>query len=465
MTRLPIRFRLTLPFAVAMAAVLTGMSLFVYFRVGSALLASVDQNLRAQFGEMSGHVQRGQELADRDRAGTAAVGEVIRPDGEVTRSTPAGLVPLLSDDQRTRVLHGETLRWNAQVAGLRGTWRLLAAPVRSGRRTVALVSAASLSSRDVALDRLARELFIGAPLVLAVVVLGGYLVASAALRPVDAMRARAEAITSATRGRRLPVPPARDELARLAATLNDMLDRLEAALEHERRFVADASHELRTPLTMLKGEIELALLRPRSHAELEAALRSAARDTQRLSLLAEDLLLIARSDRGRLPVRPTSLDAHDVIRSVAERYAAQARDERRSISIAEGTHVQVEADATRLEQALGNLVANALTYGAGAVELSVQRRNGAVEFHVTDEGEGLAPAFVPRAFDRFTRAEDSRSAGGAGLGLAIVELIAEAHGGSAGIANRAGHGADVWFSIPLREHRGGQHGQPAERPV
>jgi heavy metal sensor kinase len=464
-TRLPIRFRLTLPFAVAMAAVLTGMGLFVYFRVGSALLASVDQNLRTQFGEMSGHVERGQDLADRDRAGTAAVGEVIRPDGEVTRSTPVGLVPLLSDSQRTRVLHGETLRWNAHVAGLRGKWRLLAAPVRSGRRTVALVSAASLSSRDVALDRLARELFVGAPLVLAVVVLGGYVVASAALRPVDAMRARAEAITSATRGRRLPVPPVRDELARLAATLNDMLDRLEAALEHERRFVADASHELRTPLTMLKGEIELALLRPRSHAELEAALRSAARDTQRLSLLAEDLLLIARSDRGRLPVRPTSVDAHDVIRSVAERYAAQARAEQRSLSIAEGAHVQVEADATRLEQALANLVANALTYGSGAVELSVERRNGVLEFHVTDEGEGFAPAFIPRAFDRFTRADDSRSAGGAGLGLAIVELIAEAHGGSAGIANRAGNGADVWFSIPLRELRAAQHSPTAERPV
>jgi len=107
----------------------------------------------------------------------------------------------------------------------------------------------------------------------------------------------------------------------------------------------------------------------------------------------------------------------------------------------------------RLEQALGNLVANALTYGAGVVELCVQRRDGEVEFHVTDEGDGFAPTFIPRAFDRFTRAEDSRSSGGAGLGLAIVDLIAKAHGGSTGIANREGGGADVWISVPMKQER------------
>jgi two-component system OmpR family sensor kinase len=446
--RLPIRLRLTLPFAVAMAVVLAGMGLFVYLRVGSALLASVDQNLRAQFGELSGHVERGEKLADRDTAGAAAVGEVVRADGSVVRSTPANLASLLSPERLSRVLAGQTLRWNAEIPGLRETWRLLAAPVQTKDGEVALVAAASLTSRDVALDRLARELFIGGPLALVIAILAGYLVAAAALGPVEAMRARAAAITASTRDRRLPVPGARDELARLAATLNDMLGRLEAAFEHERRFVADASHELRTPLTMLRGEIELALLKPRSHAELEEALRSAAEDTERLSQLAEDLLLIARSDRGRLPVRPKPVDVRDVLRTVAERYAAPAQKQRRALSVADGPDVELKADRTRLEQALGNLVANALSYGAGAVELSVQRHNGDVELHVTDEGPGFAQDFIPRAFDRFSRADESRGTGGTGLGLAIVELIAEAHGGSAGLANRDGRGADVWISLP-----------------
>jgi two-component system OmpR family sensor kinase len=441
---------LTLPFAVAMAAVLAGMGLFVYLRVGGALLASVDQNLRAQFGEMSGHVERGERLADRDTAGAAAVGEVIGADGDVLRSTPPSLAPLLSAERRRRVLGGNTLRWNAAIPGLRGRWRLLVASVHTANGTVVLVSAASLSSRDEALDRLARELFIGGPLVLVIAILGGYLVATAALGPVEAMRARAAAITASTRERRLPVPGARDELARLATTLNDMLERLDAAFEHERRFVADASHELRTPLAMLRGEIELALLRPRSHAELEEALRSAATDTERLSQLAEDLLLIARSDRGRLPVRATTVDSNDLIRSVAEHYAAQVRQQGRSLAVADGPGLELEVDETRMEQALGNLVANALAYGAGTIELSARLCNGAVEFHVTDEGHGFAEAFIPRAFDRFSRADESRSTGGAGLGLAIVELVADAHGGTAGLANRERGGADVWISLPQR---------------
>ena len=461
MRRLPIRLRLTLPFAVAIALVLAGMAFFLYLRVGSALLASVDQNLRTQLGEMSGHVERGQNLGDRDAAGAAAVGEIIRRNGSVLRSTPANLAPLLSRRRRARVLAGHTLRWSSPIPAFRGTWRLLTAPVRTKEGEGALVVAASLSARDEALDRLARELFLGVPLALLIAVLGGYLVAAAALRPVEAMRARAAAITGSTRGRRLPVPEARDELARLAATLNDMLGRLEAAFEHERRFVADASHELRTPLTMLLTELDLALRRPRSRAELEEALRSAREETERLAELAEDLLLIARSDQGRLPVRQAPLEAHEVLYAVAERFAAPARERGRAVSVEDGPRLPLEADRTRLEQALGNLVSNALAYGTGSVDLSVRDRNGYVEFHVTDQGAGFTPDFIPRAFDRFSRADEARSEGGSGLGLAIVALIARAHGGTAGLANREGHGADVWIKLPRTAGQPAGEGKPS----
>jgi signal transduction histidine kinase len=262
------------------------------------------------------------------------------------------------------------------------------------------------------------------------------------------MRARAADITASKPGQRLPVPEARDELSRLASTLNEMLARLEAAFEHERRFVDDASHELRTPLTMLRTELELALRQRRSRAELEAALQSAAEETEWLNRLADDLLLIARSDQGRLPVRPQQLDTREVLDTVAERFGATAAAHGRQIVVAPGQSIPVVADRMRLEQALGNLVANALRYGAGGVGLRAAVEDGTVELHVTDDGRGFAPDFIPRAFDRFSRADAVRATGGSGLGLAIVALIAEAHGGSAGVANRPTGGADAWIALP-----------------
>jgi len=452
-SRIPIRLRLTLPFAVAMALVLAGMGLFVYVRVGSALLSSVDQNLRAQIGEMSGHVERGQSFADRDAAAAATIGQLVLPDGTVARSTPRGLARLIPPARERQVLGGRRLLWNDRIPGTDAEWRFLATPVRTSHGRAALVAAASLNNRDETLDRLSRELMLGGVLALLVTVVGGYLVAAAALRPVDEMRSRAASITPSTRGERLPVPPARDELARLAVTLNDMLARLETAFEHERRFVADASHELRTPLAMLRTELELALRRPRTNEELERALRSAAEETERLTQLAEDLLLIARSDQGRLPVRARPADALDILHAVAERYAASAADRGRAVVVDDDVDASLQVDRTRLEQALGNLVANALTYGAGTVELALRIRDDDVEFHVLDEGKGFADEFIPRAFDRFSRADDARAAGGTGLGLAIVALIAEAHGGTAGLANRDGRGADVWVSLPRERAR------------
>ena len=167
--------------------------------------------------------------------------------------------------------------------------------------------------------------------------LAGYLLAGAALRPVEAMRRRAAAITAATPGSRLPVPAANDEIARLAETLNDMLGRLEAALRHEQRFVSDASHELRTPLALLRTELELALRRTRTHDELEAAVRSAAEETERLTRLAEDLLLVARADHGELPVRRERIHARELLERVASRFAGRAAELGRTVSVSRAT--------------------------------------------------------------------------------------------------------------------------------
>ena len=188
-----------------------------------------------------------------------------------------------------------------------------------------------------------------------------------------------------------------------------MLSRLEAAFARERAFVSDASHELRTPLAILRTELELALRGEHTREELEDALRSAAEETERLSRLAEDLLVIARSDQGRLPVRIEDLAAGDLLARVAGRFQTRARVEGRPLRPDPSPGVIVRADPARLEQALANLVDNALSYGDGTVELTASRSNGTVEIHVRDEGPGFPPAFLPRAFERFTRADEARS--------------------------------------------------------
>jgi signal transduction histidine kinase len=450
--RLPIRLRLTLPFALGMAIVLAAVGFFIDARVGRALLGSVDQSLRVQAEEVATHADRPQ-APDRDRADAPQVAQILRANGSIAESTPRGLPPILSRAQTGTVAAGAR-RWHSgSIRGLDGNWRTLAVPTNVSGHLGVVVIGRSLEQRDEALDRLLNEFLIGGPAALLLAVLAGYAVAAAALRPVEAMRRRAAAITASTPGQRLPVPPSRDELARLAETLNDMLTRLEAALEHERRFVDDASHELRTPLALLKTELELALRHPRSREELEQTLQSAAEDTDRLIRLAEDLLLVARFDQGQLPIRPERLSARSVLEQAVERFAARASEHGRSRSLTflGGPDAFVDADPARLDQATGNLVDNALVHGAGPVVLEVRSQDGEVALHVLDSGPGLPAEFSARALDRFSRAAEARSVRGAGLGLAIVDLIARGHGGRVELRNRTGGGTDVAIVLP-RSH-------------
>jgi signal transduction histidine kinase len=349
---------------------------------------------------------------------------------------------------RAAVAAGRHLRTTPTLDGLRGDWRTIAVPVHLRGGAGVLVIGRSLAAREESLDRLGREFLLAGPAALLLAILAGYGLAAAALRPVEAMRRRAAAVTADSPGRRLPVPPAHDEIAALAVTLNDMLDRLEAAFEHERRFVADASHELRTPLALLRAELELALRRPRRREEYVDAIRSAVEETDRLSRLAEDLLLIARGDEGRLPIRREELHGRELLERVCARFAVRAAELERPLTVTDGADMTFQADPVRLEQALGNLVDNAFVHARGDVALSASRTNGTVELHVTDGGPGLPPGFAERAFDRFSRPDDARERGGAGLGLAIVDLIARAHGGNARVGAAPGGGADVCIVIP-----------------
>ena len=437
--RLPIRVRLTLGFAAAMAVVLATVGLFVYHRVAMELLGTVDQTLVGQAKESIG--SRGKVDADTGTGRTLA--QLFGPSGELQRSHPR-TAPLVSPEVLAEALAGRPVWLDEELPGRRGEWRVLAYPAPSGGSVAVL--ARSLEPRNESLDHLRHELLIFLPLALLAASLGGYALAAGALRPVEDLRRRAAAVTPGEPSS-LPVPAARDEVSRLAVTLNEMLGRLQAAVEHERRFLADASHELRTPLALLRTELDLALRRPRSREELESALRSAAEETQRLSRLADDLLLIARADQGSLPVRLEVVAAGDLLADAAARFASRASGLGRKLQVEE-TGLQVDADPLRVGQALVNLVDNALTHGQGTVELVAAERNGLVELHVRDDGAGFPDDFRARAFDRFSRADEARSRGGSGLGLSIVELVARAHAGEVGLGTNPSGGADVWIALP-----------------
>ena len=437
MSRVPIRLRLTLVFAAVMAVVLTAVGLVLYVRLGQALDDRIADSLDARTTAL----RQSSDPTAAVVSGDEGVAQVLGADGTIVAGSSAAARSTL-------------LLSTAEVASARshaitvdsGQYRLRATPSRDQ----VLVVGEPLDDRNEALDGLLAQLLVVLPLALLVSSVIGYLVAGAALRPVEAMRRQASAITADTPEHRLPLPAANDEVYRLGETINEMLERLDAGLERERRFVADASHELRTPLAILKTELEVALRRPRSAKELESSIRSAAGETDRLIRLAEDLLLVARSDQSALRLQPQAVSSDELLTAVAARFESSAASSGRTVDVDRASEIELAVDREQVERALGNLVENALRHGSGKVRLRASGHDGAVELHVTDEGAGFDPDFLPVAFERFTRADEARGSGGTGLGLAIVAAVAHAHGGSAGATNRDGIGADVWIAFPTR---------------
>jgi two-component system OmpR family sensor kinase len=443
-SRLPIRLRLALVFALAMAIVLAGAGWFAYSRVSSDLSRALDQDLRGRAQDLSALVAGGGSVSATEGSlieNGESFAELLDSDGRVLDATrPIGR-NLLRPFELGAAHRGPVFADRSSVPGLDEPARLLALPVSRG----ILVVGATRENRAETLRSLRTAFLIGGPIALLLAALGGYLLAGAALRPIESMRRRAAEISTTSLDERLPVPAANDEVSRLGETLNAMLARLEDGLERERRFLADASHELRTPLALLKTELGLALRPGRTDEELLAAISSAAEQTDRLARIADDLLLLARAEQGGLRLKTEPVDVTDVLRDVAGRFRTE-----RAISVAPGDPLVVTADRLRLEQALTNLVDNALRHGGGAITVSARSENGTAELHVVDQGAGFEQEFLPQAFERFTRADEGREGDGSGLGLAIVATIARAHRGSARAANAPGGGADVWISLPLR---------------
>jgi signal transduction histidine kinase len=243
---------------------------------------------------------------------------------------------------------------------------------------------------------------------------------------------------------RVAVPTVSDETHRLAVTLNAMLDRIEASFERERRFVDDASHELRTPVAILKAELDLATSRARTTEELEAALRSASEEAEHLARLAEDLLVLSRANGGKLSVHRRRTSLRSVLLEAADHFAVRAAKTGLRIDVAAPAD-EVNVDPLRLRQAVDDLLDNAMrhTPRGGEIDVIGTVEGPLVRISIGDSGRGFAPAFLPQAFEPFARRGSDPDGSGAGLGLAIVRAIAEAHGGTAEATNRSDSGAVV----------------------
>lgn len=447
--RLPIRARLTLISGVLMAAVLIALGSFVFLRMHAELIAAVDAGLRSRADVLLARIGEGGLIGGGALVeGDEAFAQLLDIDGRVLQASD-GLVdePLVDPE----AMDGEIVV-ERPVATEEETVpaRLLAVTVAGGG---AMVVGASLEDQQDALGLLLAQLLIGGPVAVVLASLVGWLVAGAALQPVERLRVEAEAVSGSEPGRRLAVPATGDELARLGEGLNRMLGRLDAAVERERRFVGDASHELRTPLANLKAELELALRRARTPDELVGALRSAAEETDRLTILAEDLLVLARSEGSRLPVRRETLDASRLVRDTVASFAGRASDLGVSLAtVGAENELRADLDPARMRQALANVVDNALrhTPRGGRAGVELRREGDSLVIEVTDTGTGFDPTFVERAFEPFRRADEARSRthGGAGLGLAIVRAVADAHRGSVEANNRPGGGASVTMRVP-----------------
>jgi heavy metal sensor kinase len=445
--RVPIRLKLALTFAGMMIVLFGVLSFLLYFQFAAGLDAGIRSSLDTRAADLSATARESNHQLLAHPAlpvGSDGFAQILDPAGRILASTPGrGDHSLLTAVEVARALHGRVEVNQGERVQL-----LAYRPASTSARPNVLVVGVSTADRDSALASLQRLLFIGGPIALLIACAAGYVVAARALGPVETMRRRAARMCGFGTDERLPVPRARDEIHRLGETLNEMLARLEEVVERGRAFVAGASHELRTPLTILQLELDEALSGDRSDEELREAIGSAREEVRRLTSLAEDLLVIAQSDHQRLPIISERFEVHRAMRVIAERYSHLDGLVGRTVRVEPEGEVFLNADVARLDQALSNMVHNALRFSDGPVVMHASTREGLVELHVLDRGPGFSPEFLPHAFERFSRADPARSRGGTGLGLAIVRAIAEAHGGRVEAENRAGGGAHVWLTLP-----------------
>lgn len=445
------RVRLVAGFALAMVVVLSGAGAFVFWRVQYALDARIDQDLSDRVGDLriaaAGHAP---SAALRLVGGQGRDAQLLTADGRVLATRPGrgGQTALLTPSQAETAAHHALRTERGGLFSPRGSHlRVLALPIDGadddGRAAVA-ASAVGLDQRDEALRELLAQLGLANLIALGLASVVGYRLARAALDPVERYRTQAERITQGATGVRLDVPSGRsDEITRLGNTLNAMLTAQERAAQRQQQLVDDASHELRTPLSALAAEVDLALRRPRTTAELHSALRRIAADSQRLVALVDEMLTL--SALGDSTPTAQAVLARPLLDAAALRAREQLADAQpaRAVIVEPTGALVTHADPGLISRALGNLVDNAVRHGAGAITLTAAalapRDGPGCVYRVHDQGTGIDAAFLPNAAERFRRGDSARTGRGSGLGLALVDAIAAAHHGQLRICASEAH--------------------------
>jgi signal transduction histidine kinase len=367
--------------------------------------------------------------------GEDAFRQVVGPNGRVVAASDivAGQPAVAS------VQPGQTTR--ASVAFDDDDFVVAAAAAETGDGELVVLAARNLDRVGESTSALTALLAVGLPLVLVVLGAVTWRIVGRALAPVEAVRSEVDEISAAELHRRVPEPARADEIARLAATMNRMLDRLEQAQEQQRRFVSDASHELRSPIAVIRQHAEVALAHP-DRIPLDDLATTVRAESLRLQQLVDDLLLLARADEGMLALEPRPLDLDDVVFDEAKRLRSTTDLHIDTGGVSGG---RIDGDPAAIRRVLRNITDNAVRHARTAVTLRLVQRNGRVVLDVDDDGPGIASKDRARVLDRFVRLDDARARddGGAGLGLAIAAELVIAHGGEIAVVTSPSGGTRV----------------------
>jgi signal transduction histidine kinase len=420
-----VRLRITAAATIAVAAALLvgGFGLVALLQAGVIRTIRGDAQLRvAEVGALAQHGAIPVELPPFTTSRLTLV-QVVEPDGNVrAASTPLlGRTPLVAPDDAT-----EDVRRIEGLDELADQWLVQVLPASLNGRPARIIVVTSLADLTRSMEVLAKLLLGGFVVLLSALTGLCWLVVGRALRPIEAMRAEVDTITSRALDRRVPVPASADEVGRLARTMNEMLDRLERSSAVQRRFGEDASHELRTPVANIRTAIEVALAHP-ERADWPAVAGDVLQQDERAQQLIDELLVLARTDGGRLErtIRPVDLGA-------AAAAATAAEHGRLIVHTVVPAPVVVMADAAHIARIVANLLDNARRFARARITVAVERVGEWGVLSVEDDGPGVGGADRDRVFERFVRLDQhrDRTSGGSGLGLAIVAELAEASGGS-----------------------------------
>jgi heavy metal sensor kinase len=463
-----LRFRLALWYALVLALLLSAFGIMIYGIVRYQLTRHHDAALRESAAEVVRILSQREDCehltpsqkAELDRIGHLVLFHEVEGEGRVFyRSPDSSGLPVAMPQGAGAVLPTEG--WFESVFAQSRLLRMYTEPYRSraGRRGLIHV-VQSLGDVVAPLASLRLALLLLAPLAILVSAAGGYWLGAWALAPVDRVTRMAREIEATKLGRRLPVPSAPDEIGRLVDTLNQMIARLEASFDAMKRFTADASHELRGPLATMRGAIDVALSRPREASEYRDVLASVGEDVDRLRSIAEDLLVLARADAGRIELERSPVRLDVLAAEIAESFQAVAMEHHVQLDARCEAPVPVLGDERWLRQLVVNLLDNAVKFSAAAgsgqhassVTVETGTVDGAASLRVADSGPGIPEDDFGRIFERFYRADDARSyrpTEGAGLGLSIAAWIVNAHNGRITAENRPQGGSVFSVRLPL----------------